>query len=177
MGKSLAFATSRLLDLAKVVSQASPKLAKRRQHPVSNPGRIRVDPREQLKLKMEKNSFDSDGLTQRGRMPLSAVVSDCARRWFDDALKEAKAGDIGMMVLVGQMYHSGYGVIQNTDKGQAWINKASKCRSSALKVGHKPPGYNASDSESDALNGGQFVCEMIFSPLEALLDDSADEFC
>lgn len=51
--------------------------------------------------------------TQResnGRMPLSEVVAECVKRWFRDTLKEAKAGDINMQVLVGQMYCSGYGV-------------------------------------------------------------------
>lgn len=45
-----------------------------------------------------------------GRVPLSEVVADCVKRWFKDTLKEAKAGDINMQVLVGQMYYSGYGV-------------------------------------------------------------------
>ncbi|CAA6654677.1 unnamed protein product [Spirodela intermedia] len=83
------------------------------------------------------------------RVPLSAVVADCVNRWFQDALKEAKGGDVSMQVLVGQMYYSGYGVSRNVQKGKAWISKASQCRSSALKVCDKHPGYNASDSDSD----------------------------
>lgn len=50
------------------------------------------------------------------RMPLGHVVSDCVKRWFQDALKEAKAGDSGMQVLVGQMYYSGYGVPRDPQK-------------------------------------------------------------
>ncbi|KAK8921939.1 hypothetical protein KSP39_PZI020644 [Platanthera zijinensis] len=36
------------------------------------------------------------------RAPLSNVVADCVRRWFRDALEEAKAGggDAAMQVLV-----------------------------------------------------------------------------
>lgn len=83
------------------------------------------------------------------RTPLSAVVSDCAKRWFQDALKDAKNGDIGMQVLVGQMYTSGYGIVKDEQKGRAWINRASRSRSSVWKVGDKHPGYNASDSDSD----------------------------
>ncbi|KAF8396991.1 hypothetical protein HHK36_018629 [Tetracentron sinense] len=103
---------------------------------------------EQLKLKME----NPDG---RKRVPLSEVVSDCVKRWFEDALKEAKAGDLAMQVLVGQMYFSGYGVPRDAQKGRAWITKASKSRSSVWNVSDKHPGYNASDSDSDELNGDQ----------------------
>lgn len=61
---------------------------------------------------------DSRGTTKRReeRVPLSDVVADCVRRWFWDALAEAKAGDAAMQVLVGQMYHSGYGVPRNEQK-------------------------------------------------------------
>lgn len=84
----------------------------------------------------------------RTRVPLAEVVSDCARRWFQDTLKEARDGDTAMQVLVGQMYNSGYGVPKNTEKGRTWITRASKSRSSAWRVSDKQPGYNASDSES-----------------------------
>lgn len=50
------------------------------------------------------------------RVPLSEVVSDCVKRWFKDTLKEAKAGDVNMQVLVGQMYYSGYGVPRDAQK-------------------------------------------------------------
>lgn len=81
--------------------------------------------------------------------PLAEVVSDCVRRWFQDTLKEAKNGDTAMQVLVGQMYTSGFGVVKDAQKGRAWINRASRSRSSVWKVGEKHPGYNASDSDSD----------------------------
>ncbi|WVZ07192.1 hypothetical protein V8G54_020538 [Vigna mungo] len=95
-----------------------------------------------------------------GRVPLSDVVADCAKRWFKDTLKEAKAGDINMQVLVGQMYYHGYGIPKDGQKadvvslgmkGRLWLTKASRVRSSVWRVGRKPPGYNASDSESDDL--------------------------
>ncbi|KAJ7961143.1 Sel1-like protein [Quillaja saponaria] len=57
--------------------------------------------------------------TEKGNkdsVPLSEVVSDCANRWFKEALKEAKAGNVNMQVLVGQMYHSGYGVSRDDQK-------------------------------------------------------------
>ncbi|XP_030541880.1 uncharacterized protein LOC115749278 isoform X2 [Rhodamnia argentea] len=83
------------------------------------------------------------------RVPLSEVVSDCVKRWFKDTLKEAKAGDVNMQVLVGQMYYSGYGVPRDAQKGRSWMTRASRVRSSAWKVSDKRPGYNASDSDSD----------------------------
>lgn len=54
--------------------------------------------------------------SERNRMPLSAVVSDCVKRWFQDTLKEARAGDTAMQVLVGQMYFSGYGIPRDEKK-------------------------------------------------------------
>ncbi|KAL5720885.1 hypothetical protein ACHQM5_013514 [Ranunculus cassubicifolius] len=98
-----------------------------------------------LNLKIENQ------VQKQASIPLSEVVSECVKRWFRDTLKDAKNGDIGMQVLVGQMYHSGYGTPKDPQKGKAWITRASKTRSSALKVGNKPPGYNASDSDSDEL--------------------------
>lgn len=53
---------------------------------------------------------------QTQTQPLSLVVTDCVKRWFQDTLKEAKAGDIAMQVLVGQMYFSGYGVTKDPQK-------------------------------------------------------------
>ncbi|KAL8504922.1 hypothetical protein ACS0TY_016208 [Phlomoides rotata] len=88
---------------------------------------------------------------EQRRVPLSAVVSDCINRWFQDTLKEAKTGDINMQVLLAQMYYTGYGVPKDAHKGRVWITRASKMRSSVWKVSHKRPGYNASDSDSDEL--------------------------
>ncbi|KAK1283851.1 hypothetical protein QJS10_CPB21g01475 [Acorus calamus] len=117
---------------------------------------------------------------EEGRQtPLAEVVEDCVKRWFKDTLREAKAGDLAMQVLVGQMYVNGYGVPKNPQKsvylavlrafvamavgiylgflgmhqGKAWIRKASKFRLAAWKVYDKPPGYTASESDSDAMRG------------------------
>ncbi|URE39648.1 hypothetical protein MUK42_34470 [Musa troglodytarum] len=57
-----------------------------------------------------------DRVRQEGRVPLKEVVADGTRRWFQDALKEARVGDAVMQVLVGQMHHSGYGVLKNDQK-------------------------------------------------------------
>ncbi|XP_047962499.1 uncharacterized protein LOC125207269 [Salvia hispanica] len=108
--------------------------------PVPDPHKLRV--RTRL-MEAAENS------ERQRRTPLADVVSDCARRWFQDALKEAKTGDTAMQVLVGQMYTSGYGVAKDAQKGRAWINRAARSRSSVWKVGDKRPGYNASDSDSD----------------------------
>lgn len=58
----------------------------------------------------------SNGDSSSNRVPLSEVVSECVKRWFKDTLKEAKAGDINMQILVGQMYYSGYGVPRDAQK-------------------------------------------------------------
>ncbi|CAN8317111.1 unnamed protein product [Cochlearia groenlandica] len=92
----------------------------------------------------------SSGESSRRSVPLSSVVSDCAKRWFKDTFEEAKAGNITMQVLLSQMYNSGYGVPKDSRKGKIWITKASRTRSSVLKVKDKRPGYNASDSDSES---------------------------
>uniref|UniRef100_A0A7C9ETU6 Uncharacterized protein n=2 Tax=Opuntia streptacantha TaxID=393608 RepID=A0A7C9ETU6_OPUST len=154
MGKPLPSA-ARLRNFARIISSdriAAPKQGKptsktKVSHSISPekslPKVARVDP-SQLGRRMENSAI-------RARLPLSHVVSDCVRRWFQDTLKEAKAGDSGMQLLVGQMYNSGYGVRKDTDKGRTWITIAAKGRSSAWKVSNKQPGYNASDSESEDL--------------------------
>ncbi|XP_050385890.1 uncharacterized protein LOC126802321 [Argentina anserina] len=149
MGKSLPSST-RLQELTRIIASDKFSRPKRpTQRWVSPPqtaktgNSLRVDP-ERASLKMESSE-------DQGRVPLARVVSDCAKRWFQDTLKEAKGGDTAMQVLVGQMYHSGYGVQKNPEKGHAWISRASRSRRAAWKVSEKQPGYHASDSDSDEL--------------------------
>lgn len=93
--------------------QLKPKSGAR---PISSP-----DPSEpvpaarKLRVKVRLMEAAENSGRQRGT-PLSDVVSDCVRRWFQDSLKEAKGGDIAMQVLVGQMYNSGYGVVKDAQK-------------------------------------------------------------
>uniref|UniRef100_A0A5B7B620 Sel1-like protein n=1 Tax=Davidia involucrata TaxID=16924 RepID=A0A5B7B620_DAVIN len=158
MGKSLP-STTRLQEFSRIITSDKlqrPRHAKpaSRIKVVSSPEQaksrgVRVES-EQLWLKMEESSEKGQ---QQSRVPLAEVVSDCVKRWFQDTLKEAKAGDSTTQVLVGQMYYSGYGVPRDAQKGRAWISKASKSRSSAWKVSDKHPGYNASDSDSDDMKG------------------------
>lgn len=91
---------------------------------------------------MEEESSNSNfkSLAEQRRHPLADVVGECVKRWFQDSLKEAKAGDATMHVLVGQMYYSGYGIPRDPQKGRAWISRASKSKSSAWKVSDKRPG-------------------------------------
>ncbi|KAL5732930.1 hypothetical protein ACOSQ2_032622 [Xanthoceras sorbifolium] len=170
MGKSLP--SSKLKELARIISYSSsyekrvqrPKTRHLKPPPQPQPpvvksrpdttttrrqggGGVRVDLEPVKKLKMEGNLVDQE------RLPLAQVVSDCVKRWFQDTLKEAKNGDVSMQILVGQMYFSGYGVARDAQKGRAWISRASRSRSSVWKLSDKPPGYNASDSDSDELNG------------------------
>ncbi|CAL1374815.1 unnamed protein product [Linum trigynum] len=122
-----------------------------KKNPPDHPRRSHRANHDPAKLKNKQKYMDLAAAGEGGggrRHPLSEVVSDCVRRWFEDTLRDANAGDIGMQVLVGQMYCAGYGVPKDVVKGRAWINRASKTRSSAKKVGDKHPGYNASDSDS-----------------------------
>lgn len=81
--------------------------------------------REDESKKMEgstdvDNINNSNNSNSSTRLPLSDVVSDCVKRWFKDTLREAKAGDINMQVLVGQMYYSGYAVPRDAQKVTFW---------------------------------------------------------
>ncbi|KAK4277772.1 hypothetical protein QN277_015720 [Acacia crassicarpa] len=145
MGKSLQSA-GRLQELSRIVSSA--KAHKPNKALPKSPNRVAAPAAlksQASQLKMES----SEGV--RNRVPLASVVADCAKRWFQDTLKEARAGDINMQFLVGQMYNSGYGVVRDPRKGHVWISKASRTRSSVWKASEKPPGYRASDSDSDEM--------------------------
>ncbi|KAF5795047.1 putative tetratricopeptide-like helical domain superfamily [Helianthus annuus] len=157
MGKSIP-SSAKLQDFARIITSDRTQQSKRIPKSLSNKTRV-VPPPEPAKPKgvrivhSEKQQqrlkiMDESSSTNR-RIPLAEVVLECSRRWFQDTLKEAKAGDTSMQVLVGQMYCSGYGVVKDAQKGQAWISRASRSRSSVWKVGDKHPGYNASDSDSD----------------------------
>ncbi|KAG6763826.1 hypothetical protein POTOM_031269 [Populus tomentosa] len=91
------------------------------------------------------------------------VVSDCAKRWFQDTLKEAKTGDITMQVLVvlycPNLFGCEFSILNDLHKlmfkGSDWMSRASKRRMSVWKVSDKRPGYNASDSDSDEVEDGR----------------------
>ncbi|XP_004307701.1 PREDICTED: uncharacterized protein LOC101294508 [Fragaria vesca subsp. vesca] len=149
MGKSLPSST-RFQNLTRII--ASEKFSR-----PTRPIQVRVSPPQtaktgtSLRVDSELVGLKMESSEGQSRVPLARVVSDCAKRWFQDTLKEAKGGDTAMQVLVGQMYHSGYGVEKNPEKGHAWISRASRSRRAVWKVSQKQPGYHASDSDSDEL--------------------------
>ncbi|XWS43907.1 hypothetical protein CRYUN_Cryun16bG0145000 [Craigia yunnanensis] len=146
MVKSLPSATKRQ-HLAKATAHHLNTTGKNAKPTTHNP---RILSEDKSKSKCNKK-MESSSATQR--LPLSEVVSDCVKRWFKDTLKEAKAGDINMQVLVGQMYYNGYGVPRDAQKGRIWMTRASRMRSSVWKVSDKHPSYNASGSDSDEMKG------------------------
>lgn len=143
MGKSLPSST-KLQEFTKVVAsekfqrpnRRSPKVKAQLSSPSpeSSKGFVGVG-LETLRLKMESSERRNSQ-----RSPLSEVVSDCVKRWFQDTLKEARAGDRAMQLLVGQMYYSGYGIPKDAHKGRTWISRASRSRSSVWEASHKQPG-------------------------------------
>ncbi|KAJ0718910.1 putative tetratricopeptide-like helical domain superfamily [Helianthus annuus] len=157
MGKSIP-SSAKLQDFARIITSDRTQQSKRIPKSLSNKTRL-VPPPEPAKPKgvrivhsekqQQRLKIMDESSSMNRRIPLAEVVLECSRRWFQDTLKEAKAGDTSMQVLVGQMYCSGYGVVKDAQKGQAWISRASRSRSSVWKVGDKHPGYNASDSDSD----------------------------
>ncbi|PWA60716.1 Tetratricopeptide-like helical [Artemisia annua] len=167
MGKSVPSA-ARLQDIAsRIITSDRIKQTKK---PLSNKTRIAppqpeppktiriIQSQKQQQQQQQKSKIimeDNNNKLINKRVPLKDVVLECTRRWFGDTLKEAESGDVNMQVLVGQMFCSGYGVVKDAHKGQAWIRAASRSRSSVWKVGDKRPGYNASDSDSDEVKAGQ----------------------
>lgn len=60
------------------------------------------------------------------RLPLRAVVAECVRRWFEEYLMAAEAGDPEIQLLVGHMFILGYGVERDPAKGRIWLEKAAR---------------------------------------------------
>ncbi|KAF7830904.1 Sel1 repeat protein [Senna tora] len=144
MGKSLQSAAM-LQKLSRVLN-SSAKAHKPKQTQAKSPNSVASPPCGAIKLQ----SQPQPSLNSQSRIPLARVVADCTKRWFRDALDEAKDGDVSMQVIVGQMYNSGYGVRRDPNEGRAWIRQASiSRRSSVWKASIKKPGYGASDSDSD----------------------------
>ncbi|WRX19748.1 hypothetical protein QQP08_012235 [Theobroma cacao] len=81
--------------------------------------------------------MDSRG--DRDRIPLAQVVSELVKGWFQDAMKEARAGDTNMQVLVGQMYCTGFGVPKDVqkmlEKGLMVVLELVKLQGSVLQFG------------------------------------------
>ncbi|TKY47600.1 Sel protein [Spatholobus suberectus] len=137
---------ARLEELSRIVSSAKPQRPKGALP--RSPNRVAATPRSANPSGVKVEPAKKMEALEECRTPLAKVVADCAKRWFQDTLKEAKAGDSAMQLLVGQMYYSGYGVPRDPQKGHVWISKASRSRNSVWKVCGKRPGYRASDSDS-----------------------------
>lgn len=117
MGKSLPRKLSQIAKGAVAASQFAKPAKPTRVATLSVPKgqRSGSSSRGQALFKQMESSAAADK-EGNARVPLSEVVSECVKRWFKDTLKEAKAGDINMQVLVGQMYHNGYGVPRDAQK-------------------------------------------------------------
>ncbi|XP_004500532.1 uncharacterized protein [Cicer arietinum] len=145
MGKSVE-SVIRLKELSRVVSSSAKSNRPKTTQPIS-PNRV-TTPRTAKQDRTVKVEPPKKIEALESRTPLARVVAYCSKRWFQDTLKGAKAGDSSMQVLVGQMYNSGYGVPRDPQKGHAWISRASRSRNLVWKVSEKQPGYRASDSDS-----------------------------
>lgn len=113
MGKYLESA-ARLEELSRIVSSAKPNIRPKGTLPRS-PHRV-ATPRSATPIGVKVELAEKMEPLEECRTPLARVVADCAKRWFQETLKEAKAGDTAMQVLVGQMYNSGYGVSRDPQK-------------------------------------------------------------
>ncbi|KAK6280495.1 hypothetical protein POUND7_020762 [Theobroma cacao] len=93
--------------------------------------------------------MDSRG--DRDRIPLAQVVSELVKGWFQDAMKEARAGDTNMQVLVGQMYCTGFGVPKDVQKLLLlYFLVVSRIYDTLCEL-ENPDCYDASDSDSEEL--------------------------
>ncbi|KAM0021284.1 hypothetical protein Hdeb2414_s0024g00649211 [Helianthus debilis subsp. tardiflorus] len=124
MGKSIP-SSAKLQDFARIITSDRTQQSKRIPKSLSNKTRV-VPPPEPAKPKgvriihsekqQQRLKIMDESSSMNRRIPLAEVVLECSRRWFQDTLKEAKAGDTSMQVLVGQMYCSGYGVVKDAQK-------------------------------------------------------------
>jgi len=60
------------------------------------------------------------------RAPLSAVVTDAVKRWFQDAEREAERGDVKQQALLAQMLTEGYGCAADPEAARTWADKAKR---------------------------------------------------
>jgi len=65
-------------------------------------------------------------LTEATSIPLSYVVSDAVKRWFDDTYREAARGDVKQQALLGQMLNEGYGCVKDPAAASEWIERARR---------------------------------------------------
>lgn len=80
-------------------------------------------------------------LEEATSIPLSYVVSDAVKRWFDDTyryrssvqsqlinlcFREAARGDVKQQALLGQMLNEGYGCVKDPAAASEWIERARR---------------------------------------------------
>ena len=58
--------------------------------------------------------------------PLSVVVTDAVKRWYQDAEREAARGDVKQQALLAQMLTEGYGCHADLEAAKAWADKAKR---------------------------------------------------
>lgn len=65
-------------------------------------------------------------VSEASALPLSMVVSDAVKRWFDDTYRDAHRGDIKQQALLGQMLNEGYGCVKDPIAGAEWTERARR---------------------------------------------------
>lgn len=60
------------------------------------------------------------------RAPLSAVVTDAVKRWYQDVEREAERGDVKQQALLAQMLTEGYGCVADPEAARTWSDKAKR---------------------------------------------------
>lgn len=58
--------------------------------------------------------------------PLSVVVTDAVKRWYQDAEREAARGDVKQQALLAQMLTEGYGCHADLEAAKGWADKAKR---------------------------------------------------
>ena len=57
--------------------------------------------------------------------PLSVVVTDAVKRWYQDAEREAARGDVKQQALLAQMLTEGYGCHADLEAAKAWADRTA----------------------------------------------------
>eukprot|EP00210_Caulerpa_lentillifera_P006414 g6127.t1 len=96
----------------------------------SNQGvRLENGPQEQVLSNAMNNFWKPEQptvMSESSAIPLSLVVSDAVKRWFDDTYRDAQRGDVKQQALLGQMLMEGYGCVKDPVAGAEWTERAKR---------------------------------------------------
>eukprot|EP00210_Caulerpa_lentillifera_P007578 g7238.t1 len=65
-------------------------------------------------------------ISEATALPLTGVVTEAVKRWYDDTLRDAQRGDVKQQAMLGQMLNEGYGCVKDPVAAAEWTERARK---------------------------------------------------